>query len=39
VRPSARRRLNEERSVFVRNHWYVAAWDKEVGRKPLARTV
>jgi phenylpropionate dioxygenase-like ring-hydroxylating dioxygenase large terminal subunit len=25
--------------VFVRNQWYVAAWDKEVGRKPLARTV
>lgn len=25
--------------MFVRNRWYVAGWDKEVGRKPLARTV
>jgi vanillate O-demethylase monooxygenase subunit len=25
--------------MFVRNRWYVAGWDREVGRKPLARTV
>jgi phenylpropionate dioxygenase-like ring-hydroxylating dioxygenase large terminal subunit len=25
--------------MFIRNRWYVAAWDKEVGRKPLARTI
>jgi vanillate O-demethylase monooxygenase subunit len=25
--------------MFIRNHWYVAAWDGEVGRKPLARTL
>lgn len=25
--------------MFVRNRWYVAAWDKEVSRKPLGRTV
>lgn len=25
--------------MFIRNCWYVAAWDKEVGRKPLARTI
>ncbi|AZS44288.1 Toluene-4-sulfonate monooxygenase system iron-sulfur subunit TsaM1 [Microbacterium oleivorans] len=24
---------------FPRNAWYVAAWDYEVGRKPLARTI
>jgi len=24
--------------MFVRNAWYVAAWDHEVGRAPLART-
>jgi phenylpropionate dioxygenase-like ring-hydroxylating dioxygenase large terminal subunit len=25
--------------MFVRNQWYVAGWDREVGRKPLARTI
>ncbi len=25
--------------MFVRNTWYVAAWDHEVGRTPLARTI
>ena len=25
--------------MFIRNRWYVAAWDKEVSRKPLARTI
>lgn len=24
--------------MFVRNSWYVAAWDDEIGRKPVART-
>ena len=24
---------------FVRNQWYVAAWDNEVDRNPLARTI
>ncbi|MCW5774474.1 MAG: aromatic ring-hydroxylating dioxygenase subunit alpha [Rhodospirillaceae bacterium] len=24
---------------FLRNHWYVAAWSDEVGRKPLGRVV
>jgi phenylpropionate dioxygenase-like ring-hydroxylating dioxygenase large terminal subunit len=23
--------------VFLRNSWYVAAWDREVSRAPLAR--
>ncbi len=25
--------------MFLRNCWYVAAWDREVGRAPLARTL
>jgi vanillate O-demethylase monooxygenase subunit len=25
--------------MFIRNQWYVAAWDSEVGTKPLARTL
>lgn len=25
--------------MFIRNRWYVAAWDKEVSAKPLARTI
>jgi phenylpropionate dioxygenase-like ring-hydroxylating dioxygenase large terminal subunit len=25
--------------VFLRNSWYVAAWDREVSRSPLARTL
>jgi phenylpropionate dioxygenase-like ring-hydroxylating dioxygenase large terminal subunit len=25
--------------MFLRNSWYVAAWDREVGRTPLARTI
>ena len=25
--------------MFIRNRWYVAAWDKEVSGKPLARTI
>ena len=25
--------------MFLRNRWYVAAWDFEVDRKPLARTI
>lgn len=25
--------------MFVRNQWYVAGWDREITRKPLARTI
>ena len=25
--------------MFLRNRWYVAGWDREVGRKPLGRTL
>jgi vanillate O-demethylase monooxygenase subunit len=25
--------------MFIRNQWYVSAWDNEVGRQPLARTL
>jgi phenylpropionate dioxygenase-like ring-hydroxylating dioxygenase large terminal subunit len=25
--------------MFLRNSWYVAAWDREVTRTPLARTL
>ena len=25
--------------MFVRNAWYVAAWDDEIGRQPFARTL
>lgn len=25
--------------MYARNAWYVAAWDREVGREPLARTI
>lgn len=25
--------------MFVRNRWYVAGWDSEIDRKPLARTI
>ena len=25
--------------MFLPNRWYVAGWDREVGRKPLARTI
>jgi len=25
--------------MFVRNHWYVAGWDHEIDRKPIARTI
>jgi len=25
--------------VFLRNSWYVAAWDREVGRAPLGRVL
>lgn len=25
--------------TFMRNRWYVAAWDNEVGRAPVARTI
>ena len=25
--------------TFIRNRWYVAAWDSEVDRKPIARTI
>ena len=28
-----------ERAMFLRNYWYVAAWDDEVTRAPLARTL
>src|SRR5947208_10186817 len=36
-----RRRSSSRRappSVYLRNSWYVAAWDREVSRRPLART-
>jgi len=26
-------------AMFVRNHWYVAAWDHEIDRQPMARTI
>ena len=25
--------------MFIRNAWYVAAWDHEISRKPMARTI
>ncbi len=25
--------------MFLRNSWYVAAWDREIGRRPLARMI
>jgi len=25
--------------MFLRNAWYVAAWDYELGHEPLARTL
>jgi phenylpropionate dioxygenase-like ring-hydroxylating dioxygenase large terminal subunit len=25
--------------MYVRNHWYVASWDHEIDRQPLARTL
>ena len=25
--------------MFLRNYWYVAAWDHEIGREPLGRTL
>ena len=25
--------------MFLRNFWYVAGWDGEIGRKPVARTI
>lgn len=25
--------------MFIRNQWYIAGWDHEVGRSPLARTI
>lgn len=25
--------------IYVRNAWYMAAWDTEIGRKPLMRTI
>lgn len=25
--------------MFVRNHWYVASWDHEIDRQPIARTI
>ena len=27
------------RFMFLRNSWYVAAWDREIGRQPLARMI
>src|SRR5258706_6444739 len=30
---------NGRKGLFLRNHWYVAAWSDEIGRKPLARVV
>jgi len=29
----------EVRKMFVRNQWYVASWDHEIDRLPLARTI
>src|SRR5439155_14150388 len=29
---------HQARMTFLRNSWYVAAWDREVTRLPLART-
>ena len=26
-------------AMFIRNAWYVAAWDHEIGREPMARTI
>ena len=25
--------------MFLRNHWYVAAWSEDVGRTPTARVI
>jgi vanillate O-demethylase monooxygenase subunit len=25
--------------MFLKNFWYVAAWDNELGEKPLGRTI
>jgi vanillate monooxygenase len=25
--------------MFLKNGWYVAAWDSEIGETPLARTI
>ena len=25
--------------MFLRNYWYVAAWDHEIGREPFARSI
>jgi vanillate monooxygenase len=30
---------NREGDMFLRNHWYVAASDSEVGRKPFGRMI
>jgi len=32
-------RTDASGAFYLRNHWYVAAWNDEVGRKPLARVV
>jgi len=26
-------------TTFLRNQWYVAGWDNEVDRQPIARTI
>src|SRR5215831_15600924 len=36
---SGRRQRTEEWPMFLRNYWYVAASDEEVGRKPLRRLI
>src|SRR5690606_35120526 len=36
-RPAAPRRA--QMTTFLRNQWYVAAWDNEVDRTPIARTI
>ena len=39
VRNDGARGRREEGQMFLRNYWYVAATDSEIGRKPLARTI
>src|SRR5215471_7863914 len=34
-----RPRLNEGKPMFLRNYWYVAAYDHEIGRRPLGRII
>src|SRR5437762_9919963 len=39
LKSAARTSRPERMRMFLRNYWYVAAWNDEVSREPLARTV